>query len=85
MALVPVTENPGGNICPGKFIWHDLVTPDPLLAGEFYEELFGWQVDYPGNYAVARKEQEAAWCVLPQCREAVAADVVSVPAGLARY
>ncbi len=52
MAQVPVTENPSGQTYPGKFIWHDLMTPDPLLAGTFYEELFGWQIDYQGDYAV---------------------------------
>jgi len=52
MAQVPVTENPSGQTFPGKFIWHDLVTPDPLSAGKFYEALFGWQIDYQGDYAV---------------------------------
>ena len=41
MAQVPVTENPSGEIYPGKFIWHDLVTPDARLAGNFYEQLLG--------------------------------------------
>ncbi len=52
MAQVPITENPSGETYPGKFIWHDLLTPDPLSAGKFYEELFGWQIDYQGDYAV---------------------------------
>ncbi|RKZ97244.1 MAG: hypothetical protein DRQ46_05410 [Gammaproteobacteria bacterium] len=54
MAQIPITENPSGNTYPGKFIWHDLVTPDPQLAGKFYEELFGWQIDYQGQYALVR-------------------------------
>lgn len=54
MAQVPVTENPSGQTYPGKFIWHDLLTPDPLSAGEFYEKLFGWQIEYQGHYAVVR-------------------------------
>ncbi|RLA43641.1 MAG: hypothetical protein DRR06_11625 [Gammaproteobacteria bacterium] len=54
MAQVPVTESPSGKTYPGKFIWHDLLTPDPLAAGKFYEELFGWQIDYQGKYAVVR-------------------------------
>ena len=54
MAQVPITENPSGETYPGKFIWHDLVTPDLLTAGKFYEELFGWQIDYQGKYAVVR-------------------------------
>ncbi len=54
MAQTPITEHPGGKTFPGKFIWHDLLTPDPRSAGKFYEELFGWQIDYEGNYAVVR-------------------------------
>ncbi len=54
MAQTPITENPSGKVFPGKFIWHELLTPDPLLAGKFYEELFGWQIDYQGEYALVR-------------------------------
>lgn len=54
MAQVPVTESPSGKTYPGKFIWHDLLTADPLSAGKFYEKLFGWHIDYQGNYAVVR-------------------------------
>jgi len=54
MAQVPITETPSGMTYPGKFIWHDLLTPDPRSAGKFYEELFGWQIDYEGHYAVVR-------------------------------
>ncbi len=52
LAQVPVTETPSGKTYPGKFIWHDLLTPDLQLAGKFYEELFGWQVEYQEHYAV---------------------------------
>ena len=52
MAQVPITETPTGKTYPGKFIWHDLLTPDPILAGKFYEELFGWQIEYQGQYAL---------------------------------
>ena len=54
MAQIPITENPSGKTYPGKFIWHDLLTPDPLSAGKFYEKLFGWQIEYQGRYAVVR-------------------------------
>jgi len=54
MARVPITETPSGKTYPGKFIWHDLLTPDPMLAGKFYEELFGWEIEYQGQYAVVR-------------------------------
>jgi predicted enzyme related to lactoylglutathione lyase len=54
MAQTPITENPSGETFPGKFVWHDLVTPDARAAGKFYEQLFGWQIDYQGQYAVVR-------------------------------
>jgi predicted enzyme related to lactoylglutathione lyase len=54
MAQTPITENPSGKIHTGKFVWHDLVTPDAQSAGKFYEQLFGWQVEYQGQYAVVR-------------------------------
>jgi predicted enzyme related to lactoylglutathione lyase len=56
MAQVPVTDNPSGVTYPGKFIWHDLLTTDLRLAGKFYEELFGWQIDYREQYAVVRND-----------------------------
>jgi predicted enzyme related to lactoylglutathione lyase len=55
MAQVPITDNPSGQIYPGKFVWHDLLTPQsPESAGKFYEQLFGWQIEYGGHYAVVR-------------------------------
>lgn len=54
MTQVPITEAPSGKTFPGKFVWHELVTPDPLVAGKFYEKLFGWEIDYHGQYAVVR-------------------------------
>ena len=56
MAQVPITESPSGETYPGKFVWHDLMTPDPRSAGEFYEQLFGWQVEYHDKYAVVRND-----------------------------
>ena len=52
MAQPPVTAKATGKHYPGKFIWHDLLTPDAHLAGNFYQKLFGWQIEYQGNYAV---------------------------------
>jgi hypothetical protein len=43
---------------PGKFVWHDLVTRDPVAARRFYGPLLGWEFqDTTRNgrpYAVAR-------------------------------
>jgi len=50
--LAPITDNPTGKHYPGKVVWHSLITSDPQLAGEFYQELFGWQIDYRGDYAI---------------------------------
>ncbi|MBQ0718674.1 MAG: VOC family protein [Gammaproteobacteria bacterium] len=54
MAQTPITDKPSGKAIPGKFIWHDLLTPEPKKAGAFYEALFGWQIDYQEHYAVVR-------------------------------
>ncbi|MEN8199706.1 MAG: VOC family protein [Thermodesulfobacteriota bacterium] len=54
MAQTPITESPSGKNFTGRFIWHDLLTPDPIAAGQFYEKLFGWQIDYQEQYAVVR-------------------------------
>lgn len=56
MAQVPITDNPSGQIFPGKFVWHDLLTTDPRSAGDFYTKLFGWQIEYSGDYAVVRND-----------------------------
>lgn len=56
MAQAPITESPSGKIYPGKFVWHDLLTPDAAAAGKFYEKLFGWQVEYRDKYAVVRND-----------------------------
>lgn len=54
MAQVPVTDHPSGKTYTGKFIWHDLLTPDARSAGEFCEKLFDWQIEYLQHYAVVR-------------------------------
>ncbi len=54
MAQIPITATPSGKSSPGKFIWHDLVTPDVRTAGKFYEKLFGWKINYRGQYAEIR-------------------------------
>jgi predicted enzyme related to lactoylglutathione lyase len=84
MAQTPITENPSGKTFPGKFVWHDLVTPDARAAGEFYEQLFGWQIEYEGQYAVVRNGDKLIAGILQvepvdgQEREAVWIPSVSV-------
>ena len=81
MTQVPITENPSGKIYPGKFIWHDLLTPDPpALAGKFYEKLFGWQIDYEGHYAVVRNGDKLIAGILQvESPEGRASDGVWIP------
>jgi len=50
MDLPPVTQEPTGQRHPGKFIWHDLLTPDTLAARTFYGELFGWSFREESGY-----------------------------------
>jgi len=54
ISQTPITANPTGETYPGRVVWYELLTPDPPSAGKFYEELFGWQIDYEGEYAVVR-------------------------------
>lgn len=59
MAQIPITEKPSGKRSPGTFIWHDLLTPDALSAAKFYEQLFGWQIEKHGRYAIVRNGDKA--------------------------
>jgi uncharacterized protein len=45
--LPPVSDS--GKFLPGKFIWRDLITPDPAAAQTFYHELFGWDFEALGG------------------------------------
>lgn len=43
----------------GKFVWHDLVTDDPVKAREFYSGLLGWEFEHTthplgGDYTLIR-------------------------------
>lgn len=40
--IPPMNTPPTGVQLPGKIVWHDLFTRDPLAAREFYSRLFGW-------------------------------------------
>ncbi len=42
LRLPAIVERPTGEHHPGKFVWHDLLTPDTLAARTFYGELLGW-------------------------------------------
>jgi len=40
--LPPIVDPPTAETIPGKFVWFDLVTPDPAAAQKFYGPVFGW-------------------------------------------
>lgn len=41
-ARIPPIDGTGADRLPGKVVWHDLLTEDPVAAKRFYGELFGW-------------------------------------------
>ncbi|MCG6930011.1 MAG: VOC family protein [Desulfofustis sp.] len=58
LAGIPITDHPSGLRFPGMVIWHDLLTPDLAKAAGFYENLFGWQIEYLEHAAVVRHHGE---------------------------
>ena len=62
--LTPITESPTNLYYPGKFVWHDLLTPDVDAAKEFYGELFGWSFQQEGRYTVARNKGQLVGGIL---------------------
>jgi predicted enzyme related to lactoylglutathione lyase len=46
-----ITDTPTNTQLPGKFVWHDLVTPDPDGARKFYGAMFGWEFKDAGDEA----------------------------------
>jgi predicted enzyme related to lactoylglutathione lyase len=46
--LPAITESPNSERLPGKIIWHDLLTNDPVASQRFYGELFGWEFEGVG-------------------------------------
>ncbi len=56
IAQIAITDHPSGTVSPGRFVWHDLLTPDVRSAGNFYQDLFDWQVDYQDHVAQVRND-----------------------------
>ena len=50
--LVPVTAAPTHTYHQGKFVWHDLLTPDIAASRNFYSGLFNWTFEQHGRYTV---------------------------------
>ena len=49
-SLTSITDTPTNTYHPGKFVWHDLLTPDAAASRKFYGELLGWTFTPRGNY-----------------------------------
>jgi len=45
VALPPVAQAASDVRHPGQFVWHDLVTENPVSARDFYGQLFGWDFE----------------------------------------
>jgi len=50
LRLPPIVDRPSDERHPGKFVWHDLLTPDTLAARSFYGDLLGWSFKETGAY-----------------------------------
>ncbi|MEA1921515.1 MAG: VOC family protein [Pseudomonadota bacterium] len=59
LELTPVTSPATGVHHQGKFVWHDLLTPDVATAKKFYGELFGWSFKEQGRYTVILNNGQA--------------------------
>ncbi len=44
LTLPPLVSEPSTRL-PGKFVWHNLITPDAGAARDFYSSVFGWQLN----------------------------------------
>ncbi|MEM9803467.1 MAG: VOC family protein, partial [Planctomycetota bacterium] len=55
-----------GTYEPGRFVWHDLITPDVASAHAFYGGLFGWtfELQSDGDYSVVRHDGRAIGGIL---------------------
>ena len=50
--LVSITTAPTNTYYHGKFVWHDLLTPDIAASRKFYSQLFNWTFEQQGRYTV---------------------------------
>lgn len=57
--FTPVTTIPTGIQHPGKFVWHDLLTPDITAIKPFYAGLFGWEYKQKAGYSVILNSGQA--------------------------
>jgi predicted enzyme related to lactoylglutathione lyase len=48
--LTAITKAPTHRYHAGKFVWHDLLTPDSAASQSFYGKLLGWTFTAEGDY-----------------------------------
>ncbi|MFK5894333.1 MAG: VOC family protein [Pseudomonadota bacterium] len=58
LQLTSITSSPTNVYHPGKFVWHDLLTPDIQASKKFYSALFGWTYEQHGAYTVIFNKQK---------------------------
>jgi hypothetical protein len=68
----PALPAPSSSVA-GEFVWHDLVTDNPLAAQAFYGSLFGWTFEdaegiAPG-YIVVKQDGTAIGGIIPRRRD----------------
>ena len=63
--LPAVTESATGEYHPGKFIWHDLLSPDVESSRAFYGKLFGWSFKEINDYTEIYLGQQKIGGLLP--------------------
>lgn len=56
LQLTPIVSSPTDVYHPGKFVWHDLLTPDVDAASKFYGGLFGWTFEQRGSYTLVMNQ-----------------------------
>ncbi|MEM1402484.1 MAG: VOC family protein [Pseudomonadota bacterium] len=59
---LPPIATSSGERHPGSFVWHDLISDDPVGSQRFYGELFGWTFEplsvLPGKYWTISRDGE---------------------------
>ncbi|POY39026.1 hypothetical protein C3K47_00565 [Solitalea longa] len=68
-SVPPVSKEPTNVYTPGRFVWHDLVTPDVEQSKKFYGEVFGWSFESIGSgeklYTIIKKDNENIGGIFP--------------------
>ena len=68
MPFPPISEPPSNQHLPGKFVWHELVTPDVAAAKTFYGGLFGWTFRDIEGYTVIHNGEQRIGGIVPAGR-----------------